>query len=163
MCLLKMIKNLYKSSDKDFIEAVKTSHSIREVLIKLDLKPAGGNYKCFHERVKKLDLPIDHFIDPKAWNKGKTFGSKRDLKEYLVINNPFSITSNSLRKRLIAEGLKEHKCECCGIIEWMGKPAPIELDHINGNHHDNRLENLRILCPNCHAQTETYRGKNKRK
>jgi 5-methylcytosine-specific restriction endonuclease McrA len=44
----------------------------------------------------------------------------------------------------------------------MEKPAPIELDHINGNHHDNRLENLRILCPNCHAQTDTYRGKNKK-
>jgi heterodisulfide reductase subunit B len=60
------------------------------------------------------------------------------------------------------EGLKEHKCECCGIIEWNGKPAPIELDHINGNRRDNSLDNLRVLCPNCHAQTDTYRGKNKK-
>ena len=80
--------------------------------------------------------------------------------EYLVENSV--VQSFKLKGRLIAEGLKEHKCECCGITEWNGKPAPIELDHINGNHHDNRLENLRILCPNCHAQTDTYRGKNKK-
>ena len=157
-----MIKNIYKSSNDDFVNAVKSSRSIREVLLKLDLKAAGGNYKCFHERVKKLNLSTDHFIDPKDWNKGKIIGHKRDLKEYLVCNNSFSITSNSLRKRLISEGFKQHKCECCGIIEWNGKPAPLELDHINGNHYDNRLENLRILCPNCHAQTDTYRGKNKK-
>jgi 5-methylcytosine-specific restriction endonuclease McrA len=58
---------------------------------------------------------------------------------------------------LINEGIKEHKCELCGITEWNGKPAPIELDHINGKHTDNRIENLRILCPNCHAQTPTWR------
>jgi Zn finger protein HypA/HybF involved in hydrogenase expression len=157
-----MLKNGYKSTDNEFVEAIKTSQSIREVLLKLNLKAAGGNYKCFHRRIKELKISIDHFTDPKVWNKGKSFGPKRDIQEYLKLNCEFVVTSNSLRKRLIAEGLKQHKCECCGITEWNGKPAPIELDHINGNHHDNRLENLRILCPNCHAQTDTYRGKNKK-
>lgn len=157
-----MLKNGYKSTDNEFVEAIKTSQSIREVLLKLNLKAAGGNYKCFHNRIKELDISIDHFIDPKGWNKGKVFGPKRNIQEYLKLNCEFVVTSNTLRKRLITEGLKEHKCECCGITEWNGKPAPIELDHINGNHHDNRLENLRILCPNCHAQTDTYRGKNKK-
>ena len=68
--------------------------------------------------------------------------------------------SNKLRKRLIREGIKQRRCECCGITSWNGKPAPLELEHINGDKQDNRLENLLILCPNCHAQTDTYRGKN---
>ena len=59
--------------------------------------------------------------------------------------------------------MKEHKCESCGISEWLGKPLSLELDYINGDRYDNRLQNLRILCPNCHAQTDTYRGKNKGK
>jgi Zn finger protein HypA/HybF involved in hydrogenase expression len=154
----KMIRNGYKSTDAEFIEVVKSSNSIREVLEKLNLKAAGGNYQCFHKRIKDLNISIDHFTDPKVWNKGKKFGPRRSLEEYL---NGVPIQSHKLKLRLIAEGLKQHKCECCGIKEWNNKPAPIELDHINGNHHDNRLENLRLLCPNCHAQTETYRGKNK--
>lgn len=68
--------------------------------------------------------------------------------------------SNKLRIRLIKEGYKEHKCECCGITEWRGFPAPLELDHIDGNRHNHKHENLRLLCPNCHSQTETYRGRN---
>ena len=65
-----------------------------------------------------------------------------------------------LRQRLIKEGLKLHQCESCLCETWMGQPIPLELDHINGDRWDSRLENLRLLCPNCHAQTDTYRGRN---
>ena len=68
-----------------------------------------------------------------------------------------------MRKRLISEGIKEHKCECCGLSEWLGEPIPLELDHIDGDHYNNTYKNLKILCPNCHAKTPTYRGKNKRR
>ena len=149
----------YTYSEQDLREAVKKSTSIRQVLEKLDIVPAGGNYQTTNRRIKKLNIDISHFTG-QAWNKGKVIGPKRSVEEYLVENSV--VQSFKLKGRLIAEGLKQHKCECCGITEWNGKPAPIELDHINGNHHDNRLENLRILCPNCHAQTATYRGKNKK-
>ena len=66
-----------------------------------------------------------------------------------------------IKRRLFAEGLKDEKCEMCGISEWLGYKIGLELDHINGNSYDHRIDNLRILCPNCHATTSTYRGKNK--
>ena len=68
--------------------------------------------------------------------------------------------TNKLRIRLIKEGIKEHECESCGIREWMNNPISLELDHIDGNKTNHSLDNLRILCPNCHSQTSTYRGKN---
>lgn len=69
------------------------------------------------------------------------------------------MTSHTVRLKLIKEKIKEHKCECCNLKEWNGKPIPLELDHINGDNKDNRLENLRILCCNCHAQTDNWRGR----
>jgi len=150
----------YKNyTDEDFIEAWTTSGSIRQVLGKLGLVEAGGNYSCAKKRADALGLTKEH-MHGKVWNKGKKVGPKRPVEEYL--SNQRSIQSYKLKNRLLAEGLKQHKCECCGITEWNGKPAPIEIDHIDGNKYNNTIQNLRILCPNCHAQTDTYRGKNKK-
>ena len=149
----------YTYSEQELLEAVKTSTSIRQVLDKLNIVPAGGNYQTTNRRIQKLDIDTSHFTG-QAWNRGKVIGPKRPIEEYLKENSV--VQSFRLKNRLLLEGIKQHKCECCGITEWNKKPAPLELDHINGNHHDNRLENLRILCPNCHAQTDTYRGKNKK-
>lgn len=70
------------------------------------------------------------------------------------------VKSHKLRLKLIKDGIKKEKCEICGNHEWNGKTIPLELDHIDGDHYNNNLENLRIICPNCHAQTDTHAGKN---
>lgn len=149
-----------KYSEIQFKQAVETSTSIRQVLSKLGLKEAGGNYSHVKRRIEKLNLSLAEGANGQGWAKGKKLGPKRPVEWYLTENSHHQ--SHRLKQRLITEGLKQHKCECCGITEWVGQPTPIELDHINGIHTDNRLENLRLLCPNCHAQTNTYRGKNKK-
>ena len=149
----------YSYSESDLREAVETSTSIRQVLQKLNVVPAGGNYATTKRRIEKLNIDTSHFTG-QGHLKGKvnTY-MKRPIEDYL--SNTQTITSYRLKQRLIQEGFKQHKCEMCGITEWNGQPTPIELDHIDGNHYNNDIENLRVLCPNCHAQTDTYRGRNK--
>ena len=148
-----------KYTEQQFVEAVKTSTSIRQVLSKIGVKESGGNYKVAKDRIKRLNLDTSHFTGM-GWLKGQTHKHTTKPIEYYLTEDSYH-QSYKLKLRIIAEGIKQHKCEECGITEWRGQPTPIELDHINGNNRDNRLENLRLLCPNCHAQTPTYRGKNK--
>lgn len=137
--------------------------SYRAVLQTLGLVPAGGNYSHVTARIIELNLSTEHFTG-KGWNVGWKFDprkSKITLGELLVENRPTQ--SHKLRVRLIAEGIKQPSCELCGWAQVSADGRlPLELDHINGNHADNRLENLRILCPNCHSLQPTHRGKNKR-
>jgi len=150
-------------STSELKNAVKTSTSIRQVLIKLKLKPAGGNYEQIKKYTKIYNINTKHFKG-QGWNKGlKGVGKPRiPLKQVLVRNSTFQ--SYKLKKRLFAKNLKPKHCEICG---WAKKSIdgriPLELDHINGDSHDNRLLNLRILCPNCHSLQPTHRGRNKKK
>ena len=77
-------------------------------------------------------------------------------KTFEELSQTSTVTSHKLRLRLLDEGIKEHKCECCGNTQWRGYPIPLELHHKDGNHFNNELNNLELLCPNCHAQTENY-------
>jgi len=148
--------------DKIIIEAIKKHISIRAVLIEIGLSPKGGNYQTIKNVIKKYNLDTSHFMGM-GYLKGKThnWSIKIPLVDILIEKSTYT-NNNKLRIRLIKEGIKKHQCECCKNTEWMGKPISIELEHVNGVHTDNRIENLMILCPNCHAQTPTYRGKNKR-
>jgi len=147
-------------TEEQIIDAVKTSLSIREVLGKLNLKEAGGNYSTTKKYIKELNLDTSHFTG-QGWNKGKTIGPKRPLEDYL--SNQFPIGSYKLKHRLLKAGIFEHRCSNCQLTEWLGKPIPLELDHIDGNHENNNLLNVRFLCPNCHTLTPTYRGKKLKK
>lgn len=148
-----------KYSQEQLIEAIKNSTSIRQVLNKLNLKEAGGNYKTIHRKIKKLLLDTSHFLGQAA-NFGKKFGSRRPLKDYL--SNKHTIGSYKLKNRLLKEKIFERCCSICNLSTWLDNPIPIELDHINGNPENNNLSNLRLLCPNCHATTVNYPGKNKK-
>jgi hypothetical protein len=149
-------------TDDDLKSAIATSFSLAEVLRKLNVRDAGGNYDLVKRRIKALNLDTSHFTGG-AWLRGREnpFVRQRALDEILVENSTY-VSSNNLRKRLMAEGIFEHCCVSCGLETWLENKIPLEIDHINGNRRDNRIENLRLLCPNCHALTATYRGKNKK-
>ena len=87
--------------------------------------------------------------------EGKPHKEARKPAAY-YLGTDLYITSKALKKKLIEDGIKEYVCECCGNSEWMGEPIPLELHHINGNHYDNSLENLEILCSNCHSLKHLY-------
>lgn len=117
-----------KYSDEQFIEAV----SYSEVCRRLGLIPKGGNLKTVREKIEKLNLDKSHFVGQR-WNKGKTSKDNpsirtKNISEILKKDGPKN-TSSYIRLRLIKEGIKEAKCECCGRTEWLDSPIPLELHH----------------------------------
>ena len=151
---------LHKYSERQLKEAVKNSTSMRQTLKILNVAPYGGNYDVLRKAIKHFSLNTSHFTG-QAWNRGMKTSPRRPTKDYL--ENRVVIQSYKLKNRLLQEGLLVRVCANCELSNWQGQPIPIELDHINGNNKDNQLKNLRLLCPNCHALTPTYRSKNRTK
>ncbi len=166
--LLCIIMNTKYHYDKEIFEVlVKQSNCIRHLLELMGLTLAGGNYKTVNEKVRLWNIDITHWGSSKqrmGWLRGKRhdWGKKYPLDKILVENSTYRTTSR-IKQKLLDEGIFIRKCYKCKNTDWMGLNIPLELEHINGNNTDNRIENLTLLCPNCHAQTPTHAGKNKRK
>jgi hypothetical protein len=149
-------------TDVELMEAVQSSFSVAQVLKILGLSPTGCNYKAMYANFSRLKLDISHFTG-QGHLKGKSHSwtKRRPLVEILVRGSTYTNT-RSLKQRLLREGMLVCRCSECGNGPvWQGKPLVLILDHKNGEHADNRQENLRLLCPNCNSQQETFAGRNK--
>jgi hypothetical protein len=147
-------------SSEDVVRAaVAASVSYAEVLRRLGLRAAGGNHRTVRKYVDEIwQIPTDHF-EPHA-ALGSVPRRAVPLDQVLVQGSTYH--RGHLKRRLLAEGVKQPVCEICGQGEmWRGRRMALVLDHINGTHDDHRLENLRILCPNCNATLDTHCGRHK--
>ena len=150
-------------SPEKLAEAVHGSRSWSQLTDTLGLAKSGTRYKVLRNACQELGIEHSHLDGWYATLPPRV--TIRPIQEYLVRGS--SISSGALRKRLIKEGLKEERCEMTGCPvdgpTWLGRPITLHLDHVDGDHSNNELSNLRILCPNCHTQTPTHGAKRRHK
>lgn len=139
-------------------EAVSRSFTWTETCKQLGIKAATGSQTNLVNRAKIFGIDFSHFLTASQCSKRPRPNCKRDIIDYLKDNGPF-INSHKLKVKLISVGLKEYKCEGCGGTEWMGERIPLELHHVDGDRKNNNLENLKVLCCNCHSVIPNYAGK----
>ena len=153
---------------KEWLEELcQESYSLAEVLRKAGRRQGGGAQETLKKKIAEFEIDTSHFTG-QLWNKGKTAetdsriksAEKYTLEEVFIKNS--SVTQKVLRGYIERHQVIEYKCQQCGCDgNWQGGIISLEVDHIDGDNTNNEVSNLRYLCPNCHALTDTYRGKNK--
>jgi hypothetical protein len=133
---------------EELAASLRGARTRKQVLQRLGLPGTATNYARLRRSLQEHQLCTAH-LSPHG-------NRRRPIEEYLVAGRLVT----GLGKRLVEEGLREHRCERCSRTEWEGRPIPLELDHVDGDRRNNEPSNLRLLCPNCHALTPTYRGRN---
>ena len=141
-----MARHYAKYTDEDVIRYSAEVKSLAGLLRKCGLKATGGNYANMKRKLQKLGLTCDHWKG-RGWNKGDQL---KDWSNYRK--------NSSIKPHLINE--RGHQCEECTRVSWGVSPIPLELHHVDGDNTNNQEGNLQLLCPNCHALTDNYRGKN---
>lgn len=155
-----MTNKIYELTDEQFVKLLENSTTISEVLFKLGYTVKGNSwgYSQIKQRMTDLNLDFSIFKGKKEiYNNCKV----KNVTPEMLLKDNCRHTRTVLRRCILKNNLLPYKCSICGLTEWNGKTLSLELDHINGKNNDNRLENLRFLCPNCHSQTTTYGSKNK--
>ena len=145
----------------DFKELVKNSSNIAQILRHFNLVNKGGNSNTVKRRIKYENINMSHIVLGKGSNKGKRFKPRKSNDEFFCKDS--NSNGNHIKRRIIRNNLIEYKCSECSLTDtWKNKKLVLQLEHKNGNRRDNRLENLTFLCPNCHSQTDTFAGKNRK-
>lgn len=159
---------------KEWLEELcASSYSYAEVLRKAGRVQGGGSQQTLKNKIKEWNIDVSHFKG-QGWSSGSTAKNNQSIEraarnkrkyEYDEIFCEHSLaTRNTVRSYILKDDLIEYKCSFCGNEGvWLNKEIALQLDHINGISDDNRLKNLRWLCPNCHATTDTFAGKNNKK
>lgn len=146
--------NIRNYKKEDLEEIFLNSKSYSDFLNRIDYAKSGSSYKYTKDYLKSIGLNPESLIN-KRWDT-----SEKSIEDSFIINS--SLGTKELKNKILKYNLIEYKCfNCNNTGEWLGEKLSLHLDHINGIRNDSRLCNLRLLCPNCHSQTETYSGKNK--
>lgn len=161
-----MGRKLSEYSAEELQVLLDSSNSYADVLRKIGMSEHGSNTATLRKMIDKYDLDLSKINENRKIEKNKQFSRDRQnkkisLEEILKDNKPYQ--SYRLLKRLFEEGYKEKQCEICGISDWMDKEISFHLHHKDGNHNNNLINNLQVLCPNCHSQTNNFAGKGTRK
>lgn len=155
-----MRKPKNKISKEEAEKIVKDVFTVADFCRAVGWKPTSGNYRIFYKYVKEYNLDTSHFTGQKTNLGGKLYsgGSNEDYfkKDKLI-------KGSELMRRLINKAGVEYKCAKCGITEWQGLPITLQVHHVDGDHFNNELSNLQILCPNCHSQTDNFAGNKNKK
>ena len=140
---------MWKYTDEEVLRVVRESQSLAGVLRYLGLNPSSRGYDSLRKTLLRLNPDRSHWQHPKGVN------APLDPNQEVFVAGS-RCYSSTLRKHVEKAGRLQKECAVCGLVEWLGRPITLQLDHRNGDRHDNRWENLRFLCPNCHSQTETW-------
>lgn len=152
---------IYEKTPEELQKLLNESNSYSDILRKLGMSAHGNNLKTLYKIINEYNLDISIISNNKTnyyRNLIKNIPKKISLSD--ILNNKVVYKSHNLLDRLVKAGLKELRCEKCGITEWNNDIIKFHLHHKDGDHNNNRLENLEVLCPNCHSQTGNFAGKN---
>lgn len=149
---------MYRYSQEDLAKAVKESTSVSQVMRSLGMRVAGGSHSHLTKRIAKEGLDTSHFLGQSS-RRGVVSRARIPASEILIKRSSGSRTKTHKLKRAMLEVGIDYCCSECALISWQGKEITLDIDHIDGNWLDDRVENIRFMCPNCHSQTPTHGNK----